>query len=306
MNLGLILVGLALLAFPGIWASRGRGCPPHEWTRVSGWAIGIGGVCVLVGLTMTALPPILHSVELEGLLAVCDPVVHSLMLGGAFVGWTAVVLTVVMSVVAAAAIRTSRRLVRRARIEPCLGRHFRGDDYELVVLPTSELLAFGVPGALPQVVVSEGMVRAFDPQRLDAVIGHEVAHHRLGHRRYMVAVAVVERTLGLLPFVRRSTEAVRESLEVWADDFAVESHSATREALHAALLAVTSSSSPGSDGAAALQTRTTRLTEVFRCSPIATRGLTYLPAGALACCAAVLVAGWMLSSHQMFALGGYC
>jgi hypothetical protein len=306
MNFGLILIGLALLAFPGIWASRSRGCPPHEWTRVAGWAIGIGGVCVLVGLTMTALPPVLHTVQLEGLLAVCDPVVHSLMLGGAFVGWTAVVLTLVMSVVAATAIRTSRRLVRRARIEPYLGRHVRGDDYELVVLPTSELLAFGVPGALPQVVVSEGMVMEFDPERLDAVIGHEVAHHRLGHRRYMVAVAVVERTLGLLPFVRRSAEAVRESLEVWADDSAVESHNATREALHAALLAVTASSSPGSDGAAALQTRTTRLTEPFRCSPIATRGLTYLPAGALACSAAVLVAGWMLSSHQMFALGGYC
>ena len=306
MNFGLILVGLALLAFPGIWVSRSRGCPPHEWTRVSGWAIAAGGVCVLTGLTMTALPPVLHTLQLEGVLAICDPVVHSLMLGGPFVGWTAVVLTIATGTMAAMAIRTSRRSVSRAWIEPCLGRHFPGDDYELVILPTPELVAFGVPGPLPQVVVSEGMVQELEPERLDAVSGHEIAHHRLGHRRYLVAVAVVEQALGLLPFVRRSTEAVRESLEVWADDFAVESWNATREALHAALITVTSAHRPNPDVAAALQTRTTRLTEVFRCSPIATRGLTYLPAGALACCAAVLIAGWTLSSQQMLALGGYC
>jgi Zn-dependent protease with chaperone function len=304
MNFGLVLVGIALLAFPGVRASRSRGCPPHEWTRVSAWAVMIGAACVFGGLMMTALPPVLHTLHLEGLIAVCDPAVHSLMLGGPLVGWTAVALTLVIASIAAAAIRTSHRAVRRARIEPWLGRHLRGPDYELVVLPTSELLAFGVPGRAPQIVISEGMVNELEPTRLDAVIGHELAHHRLRHSRYMVATAVIERTLGVLPVVRRSTEAIRASLEVWADDFAVASQSVTREALHEALVAVTTAQSSAIE--LAVRTRTERLIDAVRCSPVATRGLTYLPAGALACCAAVLTAWWALSSSQMLAVGSYC
>jgi Zn-dependent protease with chaperone function len=306
VNFGLVLVGLALLAFPGLAAARSRRCPAHEWARVTAWAIGLGATSVVAGLVMTALPPVLHSVQLEGLLAVCDPVVHSLMLGGPIVGWAAVVLTVAGVAGSAAALLSNRRAVRRARIEPYLGRHIAADDHELVVIPTPALVAFSVPGSPPQIVVSEGMVDELDPQRLDAVIGHELAHQRLGHRRYLIVVGIVERTMGFLPFVRRSTEAARESLELWADDVAVESRPATREALRGALVAVASVGAPSVHVSTAVQLRTRRLTETVGCSHVARRGLTYLPAGALACCAAAFVAGWMLSSHQMMALGGYC
>lgn len=306
MNFGLVLVGLALLAFPGLSAARSRRCPAHEWARVTAWALGLGATSVVAGLVMTSIPTLLHSVQLEGLLAVCDPVVHSVMLGGPLVGWVAVALTVAVAAASVAALLSSRHAVRRARIEPYLGQHIHCDDHELVVLPTPALVAFSVPGSPPQVVVSEGLVDELDPQRLDAVIGHELAHHRLGHRRYLVVVGIVERTMGFLPFVRRSTEMVRESLELWADDVAVESSRATREALHAALVAVASVGALRADVATAVQLRTRRLTEANRCSHVARRGLTYLPAGALACCAAALVAGWTLTSHQMMALGGYC
>jgi Zn-dependent protease with chaperone function len=222
------------------------------------------------------------------------------------VGWTAALLTIAILGFAVAAIRTGRRAVRHARIEPWLGRHIRGDGYELVVIPTTELVAFGVPGLVPQVVISEGLMVELEPARLDAVIGHELAHHRLRHRRYMLMAAIVDRTLGLLPFVRRSTDVLKESLEVWADDHAVESRSATREALHAALVAVSAAQGYGAGADRAVQTRAIRLTEVVRCSPIATRGLTYLPAGALASCGALLAVAWTLSSQHMLALGGYC
>jgi hypothetical protein len=255
---------------------------------------------------MTALPPLLHTLHLEGLLAVCDPVVHSLMLGGPLVGWTAVLLTAAIGALALAAFDTSRRAVRRARIEPWLGRHVHADDYELVVLPTSAFVAFGVPGSAPQVVISEGLVGELEPTRLAAVIGHELAHHRLHHRRYVVTTVIVDRTLGLLPFVRRSTEALKESLEVWADDFAVESRGTTREALHDALVVVTGAHARPAGSEVRLRTRATRLTDVVRRSPVTTRGLTYLPAGALACCGALLAVAWALSSHDMLALGGYC
>jgi Zn-dependent protease with chaperone function len=306
VNFGLLLVGIALLAFPGLWAARTRGCPPKEWTRVSVWAIGTGAAAVFLGLAMTGLPPLLHTVQLDGLLAVCDPVVHRLMVGGPLVGWTAMLLSLVIACSAAAAVRTTRRAVRRARIEPWLGRHVPGDGYEVVVLPTTELIAFGVPGSVPQVVISEGLVEALEPARLDAVIGHEVAHHRLHHARYLLVAAVVDRALGVLPFVRRSTRALEESLEVWADEFAVEARGATREALHGALVAVSAEQARGSGGGIGLGARAARLTERVRCSPVAARGLTYLPAGVLAGCGALLGVGWAASSQHMLALGGYC
>jgi hypothetical protein len=257
---------------------------------------------------MTAIPPLLHAVNLEGVVAICDPVVHRLMLGGPFVGWSAVALVVVVVCLMASAIRTSSRALGNARVELWLGEHVPRGDYELVVLPTPELLAFGVPGHLPQVVVSEGLVAELEPERLDAVIGHEVAHHRLGHRRYLVMTVVIERALGWMPIIRRSTDALRETLEVWADDVAVESVATSREALHEALVQVTTSADAGGGTGrpTGLRNRTERLSDLWRCSPVALRGLTYLPAGALACCAAVLAVGWSLSSQQMLALGGYC
>ena len=307
MNFALVVVGLALAAFPGAFASRSHRFPAQEWARVCALALTVGGACVGVGLVMTALPPLLHAVHLEGVVAICDPVVHRLMLGGPFVGWSAVVLIVLAVAVVAAAIRTSHLALGRARIELWLGDHvFRG-DYELVILPTPELLAFGVPGDLPQVVVSEGLVADLGPNGLDAVVGHEVAHHRLGHRRYLVLTVLLDRTLGWLPLVRRSTDALRESLEVWADDVAVASIAASREALHDALVHVASvEDHTWASQSRGVQNRADRLRGLWRCSPVSRRGLAYLPAGALACCAAVLAAGWTLSSQHMLAVGGYC
>jgi hypothetical protein len=269
--------------------------------------MGIGALCVGIGIVMTAVPPVLHAVNLEGVVAICDPVVHRLMLGGPFVGWSAVALVVVAAFLVAASVKTSHRALGRARIELCLGDHaFRG-DYELVILPTRELLAFGVPGHLPQVVISEGLVAELSPDRLDAVIGHEVAHHRLGHRRYLVMTVVIERTLGWIPIVRRSTDVLRETLEVWADDAAVGSAAKCREALHGALVHVSATDADiSASRSTALQNRADRLRGLWRCSPVVRRGLTYLPVGALALCAAVLATGWALSSQQMLALGGYC
>jgi hypothetical protein len=256
---------------------------------------------------MTAVPPVLHAVNLGGVVAICDPVVHRLMLGGPFVGWSAVALVAIAGVVVSSSIRTSHRALSRARIELSLGEHvFRG-DYELVILPTQELVAFGVPGHLPQVVISEGLVAELSPERLDAVVGHEVAHHRLGHRRYLVMTVVIERILGWIPVVRRSTDVLRETLEVWADDSAVGSMAASRHALHGALVHVGATDADlSSSRSSAVQNRADRLRGLWRCSPVVRRGLTYLPAGALALCAAVLATAWSLSSQQMLALGGYC
>jgi Zn-dependent protease with chaperone function len=307
MNFGLLAVGLALLAFPAAldkWANR---LPPAEWARVATLALVLGGLSIYAGLVMTTLPPLLHFVQLEGVVGICDPVVHSLMIGGPFLGWVSGLLTVAMTIGAVVALRRSRRALARARVEPWWGHHADRDGYELVVLPTPALIALGVPGRSPQVVVSEGLVDELDQSRLHAVVAHEVAHLRLHHRTYLIVVAMVEHTVGALPVIRRSTRAVRATLEVWADDVALLSERVTEGELASALVAVSGRNDAIDEHAlATVNSRVGRLADPVPCLSAAARGLTYLPAGGLLCGAAVLAIGWTLASHQMLNLGGYC
>lgn len=238
MNFGLVLVGLALLVFPGVvgrWAQR---LPAAEWTRVGIGSLGLGALCVYAGLVMTTLPPVLHTLQLEGAFGICDPVVHSLMIGGPLVGWAAALSAATLSVAALRAVWRSRRGATVAHIEPWLGHHTARDGYELVVVPTPALIAVGVPGPTPQVVVSQGLVDELDAPRLEAVVAHEVAHLRLRHRRFVMLVNVIDRTLGFIPPVGRSAAAICQSIEEWADDHAVRSAQTAEQSLHAALLTV--------------------------------------------------------------------
>lgn len=308
MNFGLVLVGLALLVFPGVvgrWAQR---LPAAEWTRVGIGSLGLGALCVYAGLVMTTLPPVLHTLQLEGAFGICDPVVHSLMIGGPLVGWAAALSAATLSVAALRAVWRSRRGATVAHIEPWLGHHTARDGYELVVVPTPALIAVGVPGPTPQVVVSQGLVDELDAPRLEAVVAHEVAHLRLRHRRFVMLVNVIDRTLGFIPPVGRSAAAICQSIEEWADDHAVRSAQTAEQSLHAALLTVAGATIRSNERSslAALRTRALRLIDPMPCLSAAGRGLAYLPAGGLLCGAAVLAVGWTLSSHHMLNLGGYC
>lgn len=307
MNLGLLVVGLGLLGFPAALSRWSHRLPPAEWARVATLALVLGGLSVYAGLVMTTLPPLLHFVQLEGLVGICDPVVHDLMIGGTFLGWVAAALVVAMTAGAVVAVRRSRRALERARVEPWWGEHSSRDGYELVVIPTPALVALGVPGRTPQVVISDGLVDELDPSRLQAVVAHEVAHLRLHHRIYLVVVAMVEQTVGALPLIRRSTLAIRRTLEVWADDVALRSERVTERALQSALLIVADRSDAIDDHTqATVMTRVERLVDPAPCLSATARGLSYLPAGGLLCSAAVLAIGWTLASQQMLNLGGYC
>jgi hypothetical protein len=307
MNFGLLIVGLGLLAFPAALARWSDRLPAAEWARVATVVLVLGGLSVYAGLVMTTLPPLLHLVQLEGLVGICDPVVHELMIGGTFVGWVAAILAAGMTVGAMVAVRRSRRALARARVEPWWGEHSDVDGYELVVIPTPTLVALGVPGPRPQVVVSQGLVAELDPPRLRAVVAHEVAHLRLHHRIYLVAIAMVEHTVGALPVIRRSTAAIRATLEVWADEEALHSDRVTERSLRSALLTVAGhGDEQGDHSPAAVRTRVGRLADPVPCLSATARGLTYLPAGGLLLGAAVLAVSWTLASQQMLNLGGYC
>lgn len=308
MTLAIVFIGLLLLAFPGASAIRAQRCPPAEWARVTALSLAVGAVTVYIGLVLTALPTLIGDVHLDGFASICGDVLRRLTWGQAPVGWTATVLALVLPVLAASAFVHARRSARRARIESWLGEHFDQGDYELVVVPVPALVAVGVPGRRPQVVISSGLVSELDEARLNAVIGHEAAHHRLGHRRYLVLATVIERAFGLVPFVSRSTQALREAVEQWADAVAVGTASVQASSLRAAMFAVAGAGSgeAGVRESGQLEERAQRLQVGGPTGNLLTRGVTYLPAGALGMTTFTLIGVWVAASHHLLVFGGFC
>lgn len=308
MTLAIVILGLLLLAVPGVVAGRAWRCPPAEWSRVTALSLALGASTVYVGLVLTALPTLLEGVHLDGIASICGDVLRRLTWGQELVGWTATVLSVALPVLAASALLHARRSARRAYIEPWLGEHVDQGEFELVVVPIRALVAVGVPGRQPQIVISSGLVSELDEPRLSAVIRHEAAHHRLGHRRYLLLASVIDRAFGLVPFVGRSTQTLRDSIEQWADAAAVGGTPAGASNLRAAIFAVArgASNDAGAPAQGQLAVRAQRLQMEGPSGNLLTRGFTYLPAGALGITTCALLGVWVAASHHLLILGGYC
>ena len=108
------------------------------------------------------------------------------------------------------------------------------DLLELVVRPSTELpdtrllehpapVAFCIPGARPLLVLSSGMVAELDDGQLAAVVAHERAHLREHHHLLLLPFVAWEAALPVLPAAARAHAAVRELVEMRADDVALAS-----------------------------------------------------------------------------------
>jgi Zn-dependent protease with chaperone function len=122
---------------------------------------------------------------------------------------------------------------------------------ELVVRPSAELpdtgllehpapVAFCIPGARPLLVLSSGMVAELDGDQLAAVVAHERAHLREHHHLLLLPFVAWEAALPVLPAAGRAHAAVRELVEMRADDVALTSLSGAvpRRTLAQAIVAV--------------------------------------------------------------------
>lgn len=104
---------------------------------------------------------------------------------------------------------------------------------ELVVAPAAEPdarllehpvpVAFCIPGARPLLVLSSGMVAELDDAELAAVVAHERAHLRERHHLLLLPFVAWEAALPVLPAAARAHAAVRELVEMRADDLALRS-----------------------------------------------------------------------------------
>lgn len=289
----IILAGVVLLVVPGIF-DQPRFLPGREWARAVAPSLACGLIAVVSGLVLFALPTLLAVLHSVGLADLCARVPVPFSPGGPLTGWVALVVAVLVSTRAVRGGHRALRDARSAAVEPWLGRHERRGDFDLVVLPTDELLAMSVPSRPPQVVISTGLVERLEPGQLDVVIRHEATHHRCGHWRYSLVAAMVESGLGPVPLVDRSARTLRASLEQWADEGAAGASTLRRTHVGRALAAV-----------GANHRRRERLahpsgtTSGVPASAVA-------PALLLAPTALMAVAAWNLFAHHMAALASSC
>lgn len=216
MTVLVIVGGLALLCFPG-WLDTRRNFGPARLAQVARASMMIGLVGIVLGLAMWGAPALLHWADALGVPGLCDAAVHRLPLGGLELAIAMAAIALGVSGRAVAAVKRARQRAELARVDPFFGRHQRLGRYDVVVVPSAQLVALGVPGERPQIVLTEGLVAELTSAEVEAVIRHEAAHHRLRHRQYLLTATVVDQIFGWLPPVRASVVSLRNVLEEWAD-----------------------------------------------------------------------------------------
>jgi beta-lactamase regulating signal transducer with metallopeptidase domain len=290
MTLLLLLSGMGLLGLPACARPLGRRLPPAEWARACAGLLAAGAVVVEASLTIQAAPTMLRMAGLEDIAEMCEHIAP----GGAPVGIAAAVAALVIALLAGRAALGVRRRHRMARVAQEIGWQSRLGGHRLVVLPSEELVAFSTAGRPGQVVMSHGLITALSDDELAAVLRHEVAHVQHRHQRYLLLARVVERSLGLLPMVRRGVGALRCAVERWADEAAAGPRSSGRASVHAALLRVAELAAMPDIAAFTTPETVAERLEALRTAParglaVGRRLLVYLPAGLLLLASAVAV-----------------
>jgi Zn-dependent protease with chaperone function len=285
---------------------------PGEWARLCALALGGGAALVELVLVVHAAPPVLRAAGVPLIAAACERMLGPLVPGGVAVGWAAAAAAVTLPVLGSIGLQRARRQRRVLRVERELGRHHRHGDHELVVLPTERFVAVSVPGRpRGQVVVSEGLVDSLAPDELEAVVGHEAAHLDRRHDRYLLLATAVEHACAFFPPARRSTAALRASLERWADEDAAGASAASRQALRRALLGVTVAlvAEPSVAAFTTAETVLERLDALDTAAPSPSpllRASLYLPGAALAVLAGVTLLSCGADAQTVVASAGAC
>lgn len=323
MIIALVVSSLSLLGLPCLLRrlTLARRLPPAEWAQLSLALLVFGAVAFETALVLLGAPTVLRALGVPALADICQRMLGDLVPGGPVVGWWAAGSAVAIPLIGGRGALRAARAHRALHVESLIGRHEQFGEHELVVLPTNQLFAFSLTGdgraARSQVVVSERLVQELPPTELDAVLRHEAAHIEGRHQRYLVLITTLEHGLVLLPFLRRSTAALRGALERSADERAAGASPEGRAALRAALLHVTSAMvAPGatvtafSSSADSVLERLQAMEEAppapGPCRASLRRGLVYLPAFLLGAATIVSLGLWLDQAHFVLATMGIC
>jgi Zn-dependent protease with chaperone function len=188
-----------------------------------------------VAFAMLAAPLVVGLLPAVELPPVCRRALQELGKGGPVVGWFAVALLAVSVSLVLRQVRTVRRQRRDLRVEPEVGTHQIGAQFDLVTLPSALPVAYSLGGRRRQVVVSDGFRARLDDEGLAAVVAHEAAHLRARHDRWLAVAALLDAALWFVPWARTAVATLQLSVECWAD--AEAAGAVGRPALRTALLA---------------------------------------------------------------------
>jgi beta-lactamase regulating signal transducer with metallopeptidase domain len=113
-------------------------------------------------------------------------------------------------------------------------------DADTLLLDHPAPVAFCIPGVRPLLVLSSGIVEELDGAQVDAVVAHERAHLAEHHHLLLLPFVAWRAALPVLPAADRAHDAVRDLIEMRADDVALCSlHGVDpRRTLAAAIVAV--------------------------------------------------------------------
>jgi hypothetical protein len=307
----LLLCGLGLLAIPACARPLGRRLSPSEWAKACAGLLASGAIVVEASLALQAAPTVLRAVGLEGVAELCEHALGLVAPGGEPLGIAAAVAATVVALLAGWSVLAARRR-RMVRVDPEIGWHTTLGGHELVVVPSGEPVAFSTAGRPGQVIMTNGLIAALSDDELAAVFRHELAHLRHRHQRYLLLARAVERSLGLLPLVRRATAALRCAVERWADEEAAGSGTAGRASVHAALLRVAELVAMPDVAAFTTSGTVAERLEALQAGPdggpvVVRRALVYVPAGLLLLAAVVLLGGGLVERVTVLhLLAGFC
>lgn len=237
MILGLLVLALALLYLPANAHRFGRRLPAREWARTVNIALFAGAATLNLSLLSLATPSVLRFFGAAELARLCDEFLGHLPHGAPLVGWGALGLMLMMGGLAGAGAARTRSQLAALEIEPCLGQHIPHVDFDVVVLPSSEPVAYSRAGARRQIVVSEEVVEALTDGQFEMLLRHEMSHLDEGHERILRRLSALRHSLRWMPGFSRSIQAATLAIERVADEAAAGSDKVRRGALADALLA---------------------------------------------------------------------
>ncbi|SNS40761.1 Peptidase family M48 [Geodermatophilus saharensis] len=188
-------------------------------------AIGLaGGLSIIGALLVHGLAPWGHSLPEAGAAVLTGDPARDPVRGDHWVTLTlaAVLALELLGVLALSWARTARtRRRHRELLELVVRPADAVPDARLLEHPAP--VAFCIPGARPLLVLSSGMVAELDDDQLAAVVAHERAHLAEHHHLYLLPFVAWEAALPVLPAAARAHAAVRELVEMRADDRALTS-----------------------------------------------------------------------------------
>jgi Zn-dependent protease with chaperone function len=160
--------------------------------------------------------------------------------------WVAQTLAAVLAlellgVLVLSGVRTARtRRRHRALLELVVRPGAPSSDADTLLLDHPAPVAFCIPGVRPLLVLSSGIVEELDGAQVDAVVAHERAHLAEHHHLLLLPFVAWRAALPVLPAADRAHDAVRDLVEMRADDVALCSLRGVdpRRTLAAAIVAV--------------------------------------------------------------------